>query len=382
MDTHPIVHIFPAHAGHLIKSLVPQMVALFGARETVIYVRDAAVMTADQRDGVLHILSVLPSGVRRGWLGRGPLGRWSLAHTSSKIIAGLKELYRALCLDFKPSAFIKLAWGPRNILVHGYSLSLVTMLLLRLTGHKVSLIHWGGKPPFSKKTGFISKLSARLHHRIYVLMSPELRYFACCDRKNRMGLLPYPGRLPPYETCVQTFAPRLILGNSAWSVTGYDAFLSCLRPSDWERIVCMLNYGMEHNRAVIDMFARDKRTHFGDCFYAWTETVPLDEYRKIMRETPMYVCPRATQTGLGAIYLSVLQGKTLFLRGDNFRWMADLGVKAYDLDQMTDFSLTAFKTLFLGPREQAKNRDAMIRHYVEDLNEALWQDRIRNDFEG
>jgi hypothetical protein len=117
----------------------------------------------------------------------------------------------------------------------------------------------------------------------------------------------------------------------------------------------MLNYGREQDGAEVTNFIQKYTKIFGSAFDAWQETIPFDEYTKIIATAPYYICPCRHQSGLGAIGLSIAMGKTIFLSGDNLSWIRSIGVKVYDIASITDYSFESLFALRLTDKEKEEN---------------------------
>lgn len=225
----------------------------------------------------------------------------------------------------------------------------------------------------------MNRLCYRLYNRIYVLMSPEVRYFSEFG-EDKVCVLPYSGPAPEIDMSPRLYCPEMIWGNSCWSLSDYRGLLERVDGVGVRRIVCMLNYGMEDAQANVDDFVAEAQAKYGEAFYAWRTTLPLEEYREVMKNPAFYVCASKTQTGLGAISLSIRQGKTLLLRGDNYQWISSLGIKAYDLDNLDDLSEATLRKLFLTEAEQRQNKETWLRCYQSVYNEQRWIEQIKEGF--
>lgn len=379
MSDSTIVHLFPSNAPHLTRTLARMMVGYFGELQTRVYIRAVSpTSTAHMRES-LSCVQDLPPVCQGGLLALGYWGRWAQTPSGSCFCAYIKFALRQCLPSFGICPFLRLIFGSRRILIHGYTLSLITLLVLRIVGKKVCLIHWGGRPNFGRRLGWMNRLAYRLYNRVYVLMSPETRYFSRITR-DKVVVLPYSGPALPIDTCVRTYNAEVIWGNSCWSLNDYHELMA---RTDWgglRSIVCMLNYGMEDRQDAVDSFVLEAQKKYGSIFYAWRETLPLDEYRNVMEGPAFYICASKTQTGLGAISLAIRQGKTLILRGDNYQWMDYLGIKTYNLDDLDELSEQTLRRIFLTPEQQLHNKTTWARHFQDIFSAQHWISQIRLGF--
>ena len=138
----------------------------------------------------------------------------------------------------------------------------------------------------------------------------------------------------------------------------------------------MLNYGDEENICETDSFVKLYKERFGDKFFVWRTTLPYDEYLKVMSEAVFYICANKTQTGLGAISNSIRQGKTIILRGDNFKWMNSLGVKVYDYDSLENLDFQTLNKLMLTNEETQVSLDNFMKNAIQKFTHEYWKDEI------
>ena len=304
---------------------------------------------------------------------------------------GVKGYLRVLFSVLFPELSIKGIWrmikGPKRIVFHGYSLNLWVVLLLRVAGKKMVLIHWGGRPRLGRFRGWLSRLEFRMHHHVFVLMSPEIRYFHGF-LGDKVSVLPYAStevgnwsfsHRMYKEACSQR---RLLLGNSTWHRDEYGEILDRLNPNDWDCIICMLNYGRESEKGITDAFIRKYRKRFGGTFFAWQEVLPYEEYSQIVGSCPIYICPCRTQGGLGAIASGIMQGKTLFLRGDNLEWIQQLGVKAYDIDKVSDWSYKGLSSYIVSYDSALESFRNYKKVYEDDFSFDRWRGHILTALDG
>lgn len=294
----------------------------------------------------------------------------------------VRYLFEVFWPEFALASILKLLKGPRNIVVHGDALHFPMMLLLALFRKKVVYINWGCPPHIGRLKGWVDKLSLRMNCWIFVLMSPEIRYFKPF-MGERVSTLPYSNGLNNIDLvdvvvnrkCQST--RKLILGNSTILRDVYGEILDRLNPDDWEQITCMLNYGREDEEMKTDAFVAKYEAKFGKKFFAWRKTLPYEEYKKVMGESAIYICPTATQMGLGAVFTSILQGKTILLRGDNYNWLRDLGVGVCNLDSITDFSYEGLRKIVLNDVDARNNLDAFKCNFRNRYTVSFWREQIK-----
>ena len=168
----------------------------------------------------------------------------------------------------------------------------------------------------------------------------------------------------------------VLLGNSVHHREEYREVLDQFTPSEWSRVTCMLNYGREDEVAQTQDFITHYQALYKDVFYPWTTMLPYDDYLKEIAQYPFYVYAGRLQGGLGAIYASIRQGKTLFLRGNNLAWVRELGCVAHDIDQITDWSYDNLKRLQLTKEQALANWYALYEAFSTRFSEENWARRL------
>lgn len=275
----------------------------------------------------------------------------------------------------------RMIMGPRRIVFHGYIMNFWVLFLLRLVGKKMVLIHWGGQPRAGRFRGWFSRLEFKLLNHVFVLMTPEVRYFSNYMGK-RVSVLPYASLDCTEWRFLESYYEGaheqrcLILGNSAWHYQRYGEILDKLIPEEWDRVTCMLNYGQESRLCEVNSFLQRYREKFGDRLFEWRDVLPYDEYCKVVGGSPIYIAPTKTQGGLGAINTGVKQGKALLLRGDNLRWIRELGVSAYDIDEIKDWSYDGLHALIPSRETAQASFNNYKTNYCERFTVAEWTNRI------
>ena len=298
----------------------------------------------------------------------------------------LKALIKLMFTDFSISSWWRLIRGPQCVVIHGCMLGFSTILLLRCLNKRLVYIHWGGSAPVGGRyLSTLGRWSLRMLHKIFVLMSPEIRYFTNHVKGNKIDLLPYPIGSPVSEVTQVYDSNRpgkiLLLGNSVWAIDEYRFVLDRIPAGNWSKIICMLNYGREEDRVTTDDFVEKYVKKFGDSFFAWRQTVGLEEYERIIKEAPFYVCPRMSQSGLGMIYYAISQGKAIILTGDNYLWVKDfMGLDVYDLHSIKDFSYESLKNFIPDPSEYKKRIAKAQSFWKKYHSPERWRERIAESF--
>ena len=291
-----------------------------------------------------------------------------------------------LLSDFSFSSWWKIFRGPKYIVIHGYLLSFFTLTLLRCMRKRIVYINWAGPPNVSGRyLGWINKFALKLLYKIFVLMQPEIVYFTKYVGEQRVGLLPYPvlyegETFSSYDE--EIFEKVLLIGNSCWCLDGYEFVLDRIAPNEWTKIICMMNYGRESEVDYKNRFIAKYKQKFGDAFFPWCETVSIEEYKKIISVAPFYICPAVRQSGLGLIRQAILQGKAIFLAGDNFSWIKDdMGLDVHDIKICNDFNFSTLRQFLPSYKECQERFEKALAFWMKYHSLEKWNNDIANTFE-
>ena len=371
-----ILHVFPANGDNVNRNLWKTMVAAFPQSKFVLRVESELRSTSELYQKNEDWIAELPSNSFCGILS--PLELPSFIPSWFRL--RIKQKLSRFSFEFTIRSLLLLALGPKCILVHRSPFSFSTMMILRLLGKKIIYIHWGGLP-YGRMVGFRNRWRHKLCNKIFVLMHPEERYFAPVVG-NKVSSLSYPSRCNVAEVSEVNYssfsAASILVGNNTYRRDLYPEVLDKLIPSEWECITCMLNYGLEGQEDKTRAFIERYRNMFGNRFNAWRDLLPLHEYYKYMAKFAVYICPEHTQSGLFAIYVGVMQGKAVLLRGDNYRFMRDIGIEVVDLDTVSDFSREELLKYIPTKAVVSRNRDVLMQRARSGLD--IWKNEVSSAF--
>ena len=291
---------------------------------------------------------------------------------------------RVIISDFSLLSWIRLLMGPRDIVFHGFNLEFITILILRCFRKRVAYINWAGPPRIGRYKGFLDKIGLRMLWRIYVLMSPEIKYYARIVSPDKVKLLPYPlldSELKEVEECkkIETCKQKvLLLGNSTWLRYEYETILDKIDIGSWDKIICMLNYGRESEQSETKAFITKYHQKFGDSFFAWTETVSSEEYLSVIKTAPYYICPAKTQSGLGLLRYSIMQGKAIFICGDNFDWYKnELGLDVFNLNAFENYNYSTLCDYLPSNTQHRKRLCLAADYWKKSQSVSFWTESIK-----
>lgn len=239
------------------------------------------------------------------------------------------------------------------VVFHGNLLSGSVLTLLLLKNYKnLSWVNWGNYLTSKDrilnfnclKKSVIDRITIGLYKRfgsvVTLLKDDEIKMKELGLRDVR--LIPYINNMldgiREEDVCceVESDKVHVLLGNSCHSIPEYYKILDIFALHDnANRVIeCMLNYGYEDKQAEVDKFISYGQEALKNHFKAWTNLVDIETYKNHFKEINIFVCGKKTQTGLGAIYLSLLLGKKIYLTGYNYNWIRNLGFIIYDLKEI------------------------------------------------
>ena len=374
-----VAHVFWDCAPHLAGRMASNVCRMDA--NAVIYLYDVGIYKDLDNGWELSKdwVSELPTGRYRGYLRR---ARW----TRDKRIKGhLLAILHNLWLPLTLKSLRMIIRGPKYWVFHGKMLPPMLTVFFRMTGKRIVVIHWGGRDAHwwggvSKRVG---PLSLRALTHFFVLIEPEVAFFRHYLSVNKISTLPYctceykdNERLCSYDNSGGIANKCLMLGPSAWHIDAYADILDKIPANSWDDIVCIVAYGKKDRMQDVDSFIEKYAERFGSSFHAWRDRVPYDEYKRRMRQTPYYICPANAQAGLGAIGTGIRMGKTIFLRGDNYRWITSRQIKVFNLDDVKDFSYEGLSKYRLTDSDVQGNKKANKEFYTKTINPHKWVETI------
>lgn len=136
---------------------------------------------------------------------------------------------------------------------------------------------------------------------------------------------------------------KVYLGNNSSSINTYLPLIEKLSKfKDDIFINCMINYSFKEND--ISLKLREMGANiYGDRFYMDETLYSLEDYYKYMNECDIYICGVKKQTGLGAIYTILRQGKKAFLTGKNYELINNLGCTVFKIEDLDKITKAEFK---------------------------------------
>ncbi|HAV01759.1 MAG TPA: hypothetical protein DCW95_00920, partial [Chryseobacterium sp.] len=214
------------------------------------------------------------------------------------------------------------------ILLHGDSYTrMLYFYLKRFTN--VHWVCWGSGTKINNS--FKSLLSSLLKKNIYnnlrsVIALTEIDKL---ELKRNFGLsniytMPYLGsvdnmqqfKIEDLNKPIKKATNIIYIGNNSSCLPTYNEVVHKLKKyAPAVEVQCMLNYDLNKNEEY-DKVERDGFSFFGNKFRFNTEYYELKDYPNYMDKCDIYICNADRQTGLAAIYMTLILGKKLFLTGN------------------------------------------------------------------
>lgn len=233
-----------------------------------------------------------------------------------------------------------------HILIHAECSVLFSLILSFRYNIKKNLVIWGSVHNPVNYSKIYYKLRRRLYHsysNIVCLMNEDCGRFEKFYNYRNSVFIPYNSRFPSVAKELQkrkinNNTNRILLGNSGCCIKYYtdDIKLLGLFKDNNIFVDCMLNYGSteDENNTLIKLGS----SIFGSRFQVHTSLWGIEDYYNFMKDFDIYISSRLDQSGLGAIYLSLLLGMKLFLAGNNYSYLKNLGVNVFPTDQIKSLS--------------------------------------------
>lgn len=258
----------------------------------------------------------------------------------------------------------------RKVVCHGDSYAMRTMPLL--LGCKETWVCWGAYTTLSGSLlSYISYpykfVINHLQKHIVALMLSDKEDLEKTYHLNNVIVLPYPSH--QYEQIaplglfdMPIHSPlRVLIGNSGHCAPWYRESLTLLsRYKDKIEVHCMFQYPQLPE--AMSNLSKFGSSIFGNNFYLDTKFLNKDEYYDYLASYDVYVCPKPTQSGLGAIHISLMLGKKVYLTGKNLEWERYLGTKVFDIECIRIEDYGSFSKE-LSSEDKLSNREHIANHW-------------------
>lgn len=246
----------------------------------------------------------------------------------------LSNSYDGELLDFMRNVSNKSAF-----LIHGLSSRWLNVLMHTYRFKNVNWVCWGcwyynkSKSAHALIVNNIDRLNYNIYKKIICLMPQDIR-----DLKKQLKInadffyIPYPGvnrELVDFALdCDHNDKHekiRVLLGNSGHAIYEYEQFLRSLKSIEsFYEITCMVSYGAS-NRQIDSFLSTFSHYIEQGNISLLTEMLSKKDYAIMLNSFDVYLSPVNTQTGLAAIYLCMNIGKKIYLQGNNYDYIKQLG---------------------------------------------------------
>lgn len=298
----------------------------------------------------------------------------SLSKNTRLVSKIFSKIFKSAFHDFEIDLLRTLSkLSPRYVILHSnYSIFLYFFFSIKRKMFKI-WVCWGVIYAVEDTHNIKQKISKFLYSKIMksysmiiCTMEPDSKDLNRVYNINTAIFIPYLSNLEiTAKNAISEKQPKdhilkILLGNSGRCIDYYYNDLTALKifGKDDFFIDCMLNYGSteEQNSELI----RNATAIYGDRFNAHTTLISKENYFLLMNTYDIYISSVKTQSGLAAIYLSLLLGKKVFLSGKNYEHLSDLGAVVYHTDKINQFSFTIFSQP-LTDDEKKQNRTVISK---------------------
>ena len=270
-----------------------------------------------------------------------------------------------------------------TILIHGDMFPCIKQSVR--TNSSVSWICWGYIPPKGHKF-LLSNISFFLRKKVYrklrnvvCLLSSDKKEFARIYNLTNIMVLPYWGPkgydvLDKYSIEKHNHKPlNVYLGNSGYNYQSYmDILVKLAKYKGLIKVHVMFQYPDWPDEK--ELVRKKGLEIFGDDFVLDETMMDIDTYRYYMAQCDVYICGDQSQTGLGAIHLSLYIGTKVFITGNNLDWEKELGSIVFDVDNINNMNFNSFSRELLFD-EKEHNKNVVIKLWDQKDN---WIDFLLN----
>ena len=276
--------------------------------------------------------------------------------------------------DINPNSFI---------ILHGDSY--VRMLYFYFRRKKnVHWICWGSGTKINKSiksifSSFMKKKIYKSFRSIIALTEIDNIEFRNNFGFTKIHIIPYLGSVDNMQQFKKEdlnknkISKVVYIGNNSSCLPTYNEVVHKLKkfaPSI--EVKCMLNYDLVKNE-VYEKLDEDGIAIFGSKFKINTEFYELKDYPDYMDKCDIYICNADRQTGLAAIYITLILGKKLFLTGNNYNFIKAIGCRIYEVNEIDRMT----KEEFLSPLPlniKERNFELIMEYLNEDKIITKWND--------
>lgn len=235
-----------------------------------------------------------------------------------------------------------------NILVHSL-IPPVTRTLILHHYKNVSVVCWGsGIKLNSFRNYLLYPIKFLLYHsfkNMITLMTPDADYLKKYYLIRNVHNQPYIGEreleLERYlEKRVQSKSnkkPCIFIGNNHSCLTSYLDITRhyMLRLGNRGKICYMLNYDLDTNlpeyKELIEVCTKNNIIYEID-----QQIYNLYEYAAYIDRCDIYICGEMRQTGLAAIYTALRLKKKIYLNGNNYNWIKQIGCYTHHINELKE----------------------------------------------
>jgi hypothetical protein len=165
----------------------------------------------------------------------------------------------------------------------------------------------------------------------------------------------------------------IYIGNNSSCLSTYNEVVHKIKKfAPFIEVRCMLNYNLVKN-TIYKKLDEDGLTFFGSKFKMNTKFYELKDYPDYMNNCDIYICNADRQTGLAAIYMTLTLGKKLFLTGNNYSFIKEMGCHIYEVNDIDEMS----KDEFISPlslKIKERNFELIMLYLNEDKIIRKWND--------
>ena len=282
----------------------------------------------------------------------------------------LKPYAVYFCSNFLSLFFSIIKLKCRIVVCHGDSYAMRTVPLL--CGCKATWVCWGSYTTLSGTLlSYITYpykfLVNHLQRYIVALMISDKEDLERTYHLNNVIVLPYPSR--QYEQIAPLglydlpfhYPVRVLIGNSGHCAPWYKDVIKLLSKfANKIEVHCMFQYPQWQD--VMSDLSQYGTSLLGKSFCLDTDFLSSIEYINYLSSYDIYICPKPTQSGLGAIHTALVLGKKVYLTGKNFEWERYLGAKVYDIETIESEGYDTF-SCELSPEDKQLNRRQIVQHW-------------------
>ncbi|MBR1368229.1 hypothetical protein RJ53_01450 [Methanocalculus chunghsingensis] len=168
---------------------------------------------------------------------------------------------------------------------------------------------------------------------------------------------------------------NILLNNSATYLNEHIEVIDILKRKEEVpfNLICPLSYGDKESLVKLPQFIKYCKEHLGEKFHPITSFMDPSDYACLLRTINVGIVNYRRQQAIGTITPLLYVGAKVYLRKDTsiYKWLSDLGLIIFNVDELPDISgneIFEFSEVF-----RNKNKNIITDHFSNSNYIKMWK---------